>query len=328
MPYSYKKLITSIFLLIITMIGVLFSFYLVKRSYIYKSIDAYLIKDTIEYGEAVNEKDLIEYTGRYVTIQNKIDTNTIGKQNIEYVVYDIEDMFKSEVKKAFDFEVNVVDTNYPIIEIDKEEVSVYVNSEYDLKDNVLEVYDVIDDDIDYTVEADVDFRNTGSYTVNIIAKDKNNLVSKKKYDLIVKNRPVLSVNDGYYYIDNYLNNVFGFNKAARCAILANIKFESTFNPTVDGYYYGLIQWGGSRKDNLYAYCNNNGYDYSSYDGQLQFMYYELVNNYPSVYNYLNNLDNTASGAFDGAVYFCEVYEGAATSAGRGELAYNYFESEP
>ena len=54
------------------------------------------------------------------------------------------------------------------------------------------------------------------------------------------------------------------------------------------------------------------------------MYYELTNSYPSVLQYLNNLENSASGAYDGAEYFCEIYEGAASVEGRGQQATDYF----
>ena len=70
------------------------------------------------------------------------------------------------------------------------------------------------------------------------------------------------------------------------------------------------------------YFDQNIYD-DMINAYINTRYYNL---YPSVYNYLNNASDSASGAFDAAVYFCNVYEGAATSAGRGELAYTYYES--
>lgn len=328
MPTDLKRLRLKILTYTLTSIFLLFLISLIYSYYsTYKSISLDLKTNTIEYGENTDPLTLINSDIKDIDIQTDLNTNEVGDYDIKYILTKKDNLYGFKVKKSFDYLIHVKDSKAPIIKTYEDNVSIYVNSEYDLKSNIETVYDEIDGEIlDYEINTNLDIEKTGDYEVKIIAKDKNGLSSIKTYTITVKNRPVISVNDGYYYIDNYLNNVFGFNRAARCAILANIKFESTFNPTVGDYYYGLIQWGGSRRDNLYAYCANNGYDYSSYDGQLQFMYYELTNLYPSVYNYLNNASDSASGAFDAAVYFCNVYEGAATSAGRGELAYTYYES--
>lgn len=64
-------------------------------------------------------------------------------------------------------------------------------------------------------------------------------------------------------------------------MLANIESESSFNPTISvidtngKISYGICQWNASRFDDLRNYCNSNGYDYTSIDGQLKFLKYEL-----------------------------------------------------
>ena len=47
--------------------------------------------------------------------------------------------------------------------------------------------------------------------------------------------------------------------------------ESRFNSTADNGlgYYGLCQWGGERKDNLFKWCEENGY--SVKDGYRDFI---------------------------------------------------------
>ena len=76
----------------------------------------------------------------------------------------------------------------------------------------------------------------------------------------------------------------GLNTAAACGVMANIDKESTFNPSVssrDGSY-GLCQWTGNRKSNLFSYCDQNGLDSSSVEGQIAFLMYELQTGYKGV----------------------------------------------
>lgn len=145
--------------------------------------------------------------------------------------------------------------------------------------------------------------------------------------------------DNYFESDKYSNEekcyIFftremGLNTAAACGILANLKKESSFNPTAGSSYYGLVQWGGGRKTNLQNFCSKNGYSYSSLEGQLNFLEYELKNSYSSVLEYLQSVPNTGKGAYDAAYHFCYYYERpsnkASKSASRGELARDtYFE---
>ena len=121
----------------------------------------------------------------------------------------------------------------------------------------------------------------------------------------------------------FFTKEMGLNTAAACGILANIRRESNFSPTAGSSYYGLIQWGGSRKTSLINYCSSKGYSYSSLEGQLNFLAYELAQN-SSVLKYLRSVENTAKGAYDAAYHFCYYYERpankASASASRGELA--------
>ena len=85
-------------------------------------------------------------------------------------------------------------------------------------------------------------------------------------------------------IYNYLSKQ-GFNDAAICGILANIQHESGFDPNAlgdGGTSYGICQWHNERWNNLINYCNQNGLDSSSVDGQMSYLVWELKNNYPSV----------------------------------------------
>ena len=100
----------------------------------------------------------------------------------------------------------------------------------------------------------------------------------------------------------YLTDTLGFNAAAACGIMANIRHESNFHPGAlnSAGSYGLCQWTGGRRWSLESYCDNNGFDYESLHGQLSFLAYELRNHYPSVYNHLMSdiRDRLAEGTFD------------------------------
>ena len=122
-------------------------------------------------------------------------------------------------------------------------------------------------------------------------------------------------------IEKYLMNEMGFNKAAATAVMANMYHESRFNTTTNGdggTSYGLSQWHKERKTNLINYCNKNGYDYTTVEGQMKFYEYELKNNYPKVYEKLKNTPNTAEGAYEAADYYCVYYEVPANKHQQGD----------
>lgn len=118
--------------------------------------------------------------------------------------------------------------------------------------------------------------------------------------------------DNEQIIFEYLTRHLGFNSASASGILANIGEESSFDPnkneSVSGAGYGLCQWTGSRRTALINWCGNNGYDYTSIDGQLNYLNHELKNNYSSVYNTLISVPNTADGAYNAAYAWCMDFE--------------------
>ena len=110
---------------------------------------------------------------------------------------------------------------------------------------------------------------------------------------------------------NYLVDKMGLNTAAACGLLANVKAESNFNPLGDGdagTSFGLFQWHAGRKANLISYCESNGLDYMSIEGQMKYLEYELKKSYSSVYDFIKNVENTADGAYQAGYHWCYYYE--------------------
>ena len=297
-----------------------------RKNAVYKTLDVEFKIAEIEYGSNIKAEDLVSSHIGELSVEKPLDTYQLGHQTLNYTVSKKEERYKMDIKRNFEIIVNVEDTHEPVIDIQEDTVYIYKGNNYDPENNIIRVYDIVDGDIgNYDIETNLDTDESGEYEVIIKAKDKNNLTNQKAYKIVVRNK-VVSSSEGYSIIYNHLTSNYSYNKAAACGILANIRFESNFISDIGDYYYGLCQWGGSRKDNLYSYCQSNDLDASSIEGQLAYMDYELSNYYPSVKSYLLNVENSSYGAYNAADYFCRNFEGAASAEGRGELAATYFDS--
>ena len=127
-------------------------------------------------------------------------------------------------------------------------------------------------------------------------------------------------------IYRFLTQVMGYNVAAACGVMANIKYESDYKVTCvgdSGTSYGICQWHASRKTRLIDWCNSHGYDYTSLKGQLYFLQYELKTYYPAVHSKLKSVSNSAQGAYDAAYDFCYNFEAPASRASRSVTRANY-----
>ncbi len=110
-------------------------------------------------------------------------------------------------------------------------------------------------------------------------------------------------------IYSFLTEDIGLNSAAACGVLGNIYQECKMDPTASGgSFYGLCQWGGSRRSGLYSYCEENGLDPASLTGQLHYLQYELENIYTGTLSELGDVSNTADGAASAAAIFCTNFE--------------------
>ncbi|MBR6917392.1 MAG: hypothetical protein IKN38_04340, partial [Clostridia bacterium] len=120
-------------------------------------------------------------------------------------------------------------------------------------------------------------------------------------------------------IYDFLTNTLHFNAAQACGVLANIYEESRFIPTaygidVDGLpSYGLCQWHAGRIDSLKDYCASNGLDYTTVNGQMSYLVYELNNSEKYAYTKILGIPNTADGAYDAGYNWSKYFERGVSS---------------
>ena len=114
-------------------------------------------------------------------------------------------------------------------------------------------------------------------------------------------------------IFNFLTVEMGYNEAAACGVLGNMdrendSFDPHRNEDGSGAGYGICQWTGTRRSNLIDWCQNNGYESSTLEGQLWFLKHETETLYSTVHSYMQGVSNTAQGAADAASYWCLHWE--------------------
>lgn len=127
-------------------------------------------------------------------------------------------------------------------------------------------------------------------------------------------------------IYNYLRNSMKLNSASSCGILANIRYESNFNPNIygdRGQSYGICQWYNVRFTQLKNYARNMNLDYTKIETQLKFLDYELNNTYKSLLKELKNVENNEIGAYNSAYLFCSKFEIPADTINKAKTRGNY-----
>lgn len=195
----------------------------------------------------------------------------------------------------------------------------------------------------YTISSDVNVDSPGEYQVLVTAVDKAGNRSEKSVAVIVEEKktattasassasvPIGTSGSAKDIIYNFLTSSMGLNKAQACGILSNMHRESRFIPTADNGigYYGLCQWGYERKDSLMSWCEENNYDYTTLDGQLHFLQYEMPLYYPNTTAQLRACPNTEEGARKASWIFAIGYEVAGETFAEMSMdkAAEYFNS--
>ena len=141
----------------------------------------------------------------------------------------------------------------------------------------------------------------------------------------------ISAAEGEEEIFEYLIRELKLNKAAACGVLANIHYESGFNPHAigdGGTSYGICQWHLGRYFSLVDYCGRIQLPYGSVEGQMKYLEYELAGGYAGVLDYLRQVPETEIGAYEAGYYWCYHYEMPAQilrqSTLRGNAAKNSY----
>lgn len=113
----------------------------------------------------------------------------------------------------------------------------------------------------------------------------------------------------------FLTEHMGMPASSACGVIANIEHESNFNPNAlgdGGTSYGICQWHNpSRWDQLIEFCNSNGYDWDTMDGQLYYLEYEITQGgeaYTGIYSVLMAQTDTSQGAYQAGYEWCVRFE--------------------
>ena len=204
---SFKHLLLFLFSIMICT----FCIYTYGYNYIYESISLSATNvAVIEYGTANYdvEKFVKKVEGDIVSVKNDIDSHKVGIHEVVFVVE------KNGILKEIPLEVEVKDTNAPVIEINSDSITIKQGESVNIFDNIKSVIDAVDGKIEfssnsdnsavnyYTVEANIDVNKVGNYPVNVIALDKNGNSSEKEFTVIVEKNNVAAraVNLAYSFL--------------------------------------------------------------------------------------------------------------------------------
>jgi len=137
--------------------------------------------------------------------------------------------------------------------------------------------------------------------------DPETITSVNDYILI---RPTYSSNEQQLFL--FCTKRIRCTLAGACGILANVAYESGFHTGVeemerkDGF--GICQWSFERRDALNSFCSRTGRDNWRLESQMEFLKYELENDFSFTGDFLKTAPNNATGAYDSGYWFCFEYE--------------------
>lgn len=168
---------------------------------IYDSINVSTVQTPIvEYGSANYDIDKLinNVDGMIVSVKQDIETDSVGVQELILVVS------KGNISKEIPVTIEVKDSIGPEIIMKNDVIEIEQGTNYDVLNNIVNVYDNIDGDISYidsnrvsyddcnyyTYYSDFNYNVPGEYVVNINAVDKNFNSTSKFFKIIVNKRSV------------------------------------------------------------------------------------------------------------------------------------------
>ena len=165
---------------------------------IYDKLDVAVSKDEFEYGNDVNLNKFVTKRGKgykYSVIKN-LNTSQVGKQQVEVKVE-----YKG-VARVIPIDVNVVDTEAPVIDIKEDYINIEEDEEYSLANNISSVVDnsgslnykeestVVDGDTSYytIITNGFDYHSPSEYTILVVAVDGSGNKTEKEFKVNVKEK--------------------------------------------------------------------------------------------------------------------------------------------
>ena len=152
----------------------------------------------------------------------------------------------------------------------------------------------------------------------VSVKDKN--LAQLNIDTQLKVKGSIAVPK---YIFNFLVKK-GLTDAGACGILGNMHVESSFNTSALGdnkTSIGLIQWHNDRMTRLFSWCKENNLDAMSVDGQLEYLWWELNDDYTNLTKLLQSIQDPEEAA---AVFAKDYERPAVISTKRLSYARAYY----
>ncbi len=202
-PSSKIKIISLMFISLL----LFYSCFVYHNFVTYNSIKVVVDNASIEYGSGNYDIQnfIKKVEGEIVSIQNNVDTNIVGEQEVLLTVK------KENVVKEIPILLTVVDTVAPAIELKEEKVTITKGNDYDLTSNIQSVRDDVDGDISYLNDIQEDsvlyyhfdfdastIEDIGEHEVIVTAKDKNGNITNQSFLLDVVAPPVVSFRQNVY----------------------------------------------------------------------------------------------------------------------------------
>lgn len=209
-----KRLLKIIFLISIFLIGNTFAIIFTKE--INEKIPVSLKQEEFifEYGDEISYE-----------ISNYF--NILHEESLEKVVLDIKPIkevgeykqFLTWKEQSIPFKIIVQDTNPPLINLKNEKVEINVGNTFEVKSYVESCKDLVDGELAFKTEGEVNTNKAGEYKIKIIATDKNKNTSSKDLMVVVK--------------ENKKNEVINENKTnSNTNIISNKKQHKVYDSKI------------------------------------------------------------------------------------------------
>ena len=207
----FRFLLFVLLVIVIAVVSIIIYFKNVNNS----NIDIVLVDNLdVEVNSEVMVSSLIDSISNGVLIDEDqiVDTSKLGKNKITIKLKNEKDK-----EEDYSFEINVVDTEKPIIDCENK-IVITVGDEVDLLSYVT-VSDNYDKDFHVSINGEYDFNTIGEYNLSYVVKDSSGNEEEKSFILVVEKSKyrkmsdktittskgyTLKIKNGLAYIDDVL----------------------------------------------------------------------------------------------------------------------------